>query len=350
MSSSQRGSLPAEWEHAEAVLLAWPHAGTDWTPMLREARRCYVDMITAIAARAKVVVIGPELDSARSMIGEKKVLDNCIFVEMPTNDTWTRDYGPVCTVDKATAGVHVHDFTFNGWGLKFAANLDNMATRRLIETGLVSPKAEYCNELDFVAEGGGIDTNGGGDLLLTTSSCVFSSNRNEGRTHAEIIDRLLKATGTSRVFVIEHGDIIGDDTDGHVDTLARFLSPSILAYASCDRPDDENFAPLHEMEQQLSANKETLVGDGRLVALSIPNPIYDENGDRLPATYANFLILNGAVLLPVYADEHYDKIAIDRIARAMPCYEVVPVDCRALIRQHGSLHCATMQLPSGFLS
>lgn len=348
-SDKAQGSLPAEWETAEAVLLSWPHEDTDWAPMLQQARSCYVEMIKAISTRAKAVVIGPELDSARRMIDDRSVIDRCIFVEMPTNDTWTRDYGPVCTIDKASGKVFAHDFTFNGWGLKFAANHDNMATRRLFSCGAVSPRTEYCNELGFVAEGGGIDTNGNGDLLLTTASCAFSNNRNEELTREQVIDRLQRATGTRRVFVIEHGDIIGDDTDGHVDTLARFLSPEILAYASCDREDDDNYASLFEMERQIFDNKKELVGDGQLIPLPIPSPISDENGDRLPATYANFLILNGAVLLPVYADEKYDRIAIERISAAMPGYEVVPIDCRALIRQHGSLHCATMQLPVGFL-
>lgn len=348
-SDKSQGALPAEWEPVEAVLLAWPHENTDWEPILWQARCCYVEMIKAISARAKVVIIGPKLKSARDMIGDQSVIDKCIFVEMPTNDTWTRDYGPICTVDKAASKVYAHDFTFNGWGLKFAANHDNMATRHLLSSGMVSPEAIYVNELGFVAEGGAIDTNGNGDLLLTTSSCVFSNNRNEECSHAQIIERLLSATGTQRAFVIEHGDIIGDDTDGHVDTLARFLSPEILAYASCDREDDANFAPLIDMERQIIDNKSELVGDGKLIPLPIPNPIYDENGDRLPATYANFLILNGAVLLPVYGDEKYDRIAIDRISAAMPGYEVVPIDCRPLIRQHGSLHCATMQLPAGFL-
>lgn len=347
-NSRAQGSLQPEWEHSEAVLVAWPHPDTDWAPMLDQARSCCAEIIKAISSRSKAVVIGPELQSARDMIGSHPGLSNCIFVEMPTNDTWTRDYGPVCTVDKQTGKVFAHDFTFNGWGLKFAANHDNMATRRLFGMGVANPCAEYCCELGFVAEGGGIDTNG--RVLLTTSSCIFSDNRNEALSREAIIGTLLRSTGIGQAFVIEHGDIIGDDTDGHVDTLARYLSPSVLAYASCDRENDDNYASLCKMEQQLIENKDILVGsEGRLVALPIPAPICDEEGYRLPATYANFLILNGAVLLPIYADEKYDMIAIDRISSAMPGYEVVPIDCRALIRQHGSLHCATMQLPDGFL-
>lgn len=336
-----RFRLPAEWERQQAVLMAWPHADTDWAPRLEEVRDTYVEIARAICPRADLLVIAPCPEEARQRleeIGHK----NIRIVECLTNDTWTRDYGFITTLHEN--GSRCHDFKFDGWGLKFAANHDNMSNRRLLlDCGMCQP-SQYVSDLDFVLEGGSIESDGEG-TIMTTSECLCSPNRNGTADKTALEYQLHARLGAQRVLWIDHGFLRGDDTDSHVDTLARFLPGNTIALTTCDRPEDEHFDELAKMRRQTASFR---TADGKpynLVELPIPEPIFDEDGERLPATYANFLILNGAILLPVYASPKYDDIAISRLKEACPGYEIVPIDCRELIRQHGSLHCATMQIP-----
>lgn len=336
--------LPAEWEAADAVVLAWPHADTDWAHMLDEVRACYADIIAAAASRAKVILIGPEEPEERYM-PSGDLRDNVVFINIPTNDTWTRDYGPI-TCETADGKHIANDFKFNGWGLKFAADRDNLATSALCSTGLLA--AERANRLGFVLEGGSIESDGRG-TVITTADCLLSPNRNGDMSRDDIDRRLCEYLGADRVLWLTKGALEGDDTDGHIDTLARLVPPgdTILFTGTSDTA-DSHYASLLEMKKELEALR---TADGRLynlVELPLPDPIYDpDDGTRLPATYANFLIVNGAVLLPVYGQPMKDMLATMTVKAAMPDYEVITVDCNALIRQHGSLHCATMQLPAG---
>lgn len=340
MTTNDRRRLPAEWEPQGAVMIAWPHEGTDWAYMLPEVRRCYTALAHAIASRALLIVIGPELDSAREALAGIDT-ERVRFVRVETNDTWTRDYGAITTIG-ADGAPGLHDFCFNGWGLKFAACHDNMATRELVRGGTLH--GCYDNRLGFVLEGGSIDSDGRG-TLLTTSACLMSPNRNGDLSRAEIEDELHRTLGAERVLWLDYGALAGDDTDSHVDTLARLAPHDTIIYTGCQDPTDEHFEQLQAMKRQLEALR---TADGRpynLVELPLPDAVYDEGGERLPATYANFLPLNGAVLMPVYGQERKDRLACDTMRVAFDGYEIVPVDCSALIRQHGSLHCATMQFP-----
>lgn len=333
--------LPAEWEESSAVLIAWPHEDTDWAHMLDEVRTCYGNIIKAIADRAKVIVIGPEKpDPSYYPAGTRT--ENIEYVYMPTNDTWTRDYGPI-TVETAD-GMHHIDYQFNGWGLKFAAARDNMATARLVEAGVLP--CPRINRLGFTLEGGGIDTDGQG-FLLTTASCQLNPNRNGDLDREQIDARLKEDLGVHTVAWLYNGELEGDDTDGHVDTLARIVPPGdTILYAGCAEPDDPHYGPLSAMREELKALRRPDGMPFHLIELPIPDPIHDpDDGTRLPATYANFLLLNGAVLLPVYGQPLKDMTARMAVQAALPDYEIIEVDCRALIRQHGSLHCATMQIP-----
>lgn len=338
--------LPAEWEPVDAVLLAWPHSDTDWAHMLDDVRRTYVDMITAIAERAKVVLIGPELP-ADDIFPPTCRTENIIRHQIPTNDTWTRDYGPL-TVCDADGTLTFRDYMFNGWGLKFASNHDNMATSRLIDSVL---EGKYTNERDFVLEGGSIESDGNG-LILTTSTCLLAPNRNDKASQYDIETRLMQDFGARKVLWLKHGQLAGDDTDGHVDTLARLAPPGdVIFYTGCQDADDEHYAELNAMKKELESFTTAAGTPFHLVELPLPDPIYDpDDGTRLPATYANFLIVNGAVLLPVYGQAMKDRMAEQLIQAAMPEYEIITIDCNSLIRQHGSLHCATMQLPVGALA
>ncbi len=337
--------LPAEWEAAEYVLLSWPHKDTDWAYMLPQVEECYVELARAIAKRTQLVIVCPDTSVVEPKLRDIPESNRPVLIQVPTNDTWIRDFGTISTVDDNNVRLF-NDFKFNGWGLKFAADKDNLVTCRVFG-GMNLFKGEYRNRLNFVLEGGAIESDGRG-TLITTRHCQLSPNRNGAYDISQIETNLKDFFGLDRVLWLSHGALEGDDTDGHIDTLVRIAPPGdVLFYVGC-QPDDCHYAELSAMKTELERLKTADGNSYHLVELPLPDPIYDEDdGHRLPATYANFLILNGAVLLPVYGQPLKDKMAADLIKTAMPDYEVVPIDCRALIRQHGSLHCATMQIPFG---
>ena len=265
-------------------------------------------------------------------------------MEIESNDTWARDHGAISLlIDDRPA---ISDFGFNGWGLKFAANRDNLITGKLFKKSVFQPGVAYRNNLHFILEGGSIESDGKG-TLLTTSQCLLAPNRNQPMTQDEIDDYLKQCLGAERVLWLHHGYLAGDDTDSHVDTLARFCDEQTIAYVKCDDPHDEHYQELRMMEEELES---FVAHDGRpyrLVGLPMADAVYHD-GQRLPATYANFLIINGAVLIPFYGTEK-DSIAKDQLREIFPDREIIGVDCGQLIRQHGSLHCVTMQFPIGFL-
>ncbi|MDE6574976.1 MAG: agmatine deiminase family protein [Muribaculaceae bacterium] len=332
--------FPAEWEPVEAVLLAWPHENTDWQPLLHYVRECYSHIIEAVSKRAKVIVIGPEKPEGR-YISKGTVKENVSFIQLQTNDTWTRDYGPVSMLSSAGSRI-LMDYKFNGWGLKFASDCDNLATSRLHSNGVL--KGELVNRLGFVLEGGSVESDGKG-TILTSSNCLLSPNRNGDKNRGQIEEQLKADLNAQKILWIENGELEGDDTDGHIDTLARLLPDDTIVYVSCDRVEDSHYESLKAMENELKSMTSVDEKPFHLIGLPLPEPMYDpEDGSRLPATYANFLLLNGAVLLPVYG-QALDAVAVDVMKKALPDYEIVPIDCSALVRQHGSLHCATMQIP-----
>ncbi len=342
MKTEQR--WPAEWEPSRAVLMAWPHADTDWAYMLDEAQDCISRIAMAISARARVVMVAPDIDEPRRFLADRGAdMSRFMLVQLPTNDTWARDFGPITTYD-ACGRLVINDFQFNGWGLKFASDRDNMVTRGLRDAGLFGD-SQYRNELSFTLEGGSIDIDADG-TLLTTAECLLSPNRNGADTRADIEAKLAVTLGAKHQVWLEHGYLAGDDTDSHVDTLARFLPGGIIAYTACDRTDDEHYAELKLMEGELERARNAQGEPYTLVPLYIPEAIYDDDGQRLPATYANFLIVNDAILLPTYGRPDYDRRAIDALSAAAPQMAIIPIDCQALICQHGSLHCATMQMPA----
>lgn len=333
--------LPAEWEPQQAVLLAWPHQDTDWAYMLPEVTDCYVRLAHAVARFAKLIIVAPETDSVRALLADIPE-ERIAFLDILTNDTWTRDYGAITTLSTADGSPVYNDFCFNGWGLKFAANHDNLVTRKMVLSGLLAGR--YRNELGFVLEGGSIESDGAG-TILTTRECLLSPNRNGDLTRREIGRKLKSVFGAQRVLWLDHGALAGDDTDSHIDTLARLAPDNTIIYVGCDDPADEHFAELRAMRSDLRAMRSASGEPFNLVELPLPDAIYDDEGNRLPATYANFLIVNNGVLVPVYNQPKKDRLACQIIRVAFPGHEIVPVDCRALIQQHGSLHCATMQFP-----
>lgn len=301
----------AEWEPQSAVQLTWPHKDTDWAPILPEITAVYEEMKREIESRETVIVVD----------------------DIPHNDTWARDHGFI-TVEE-NGQLILLDFKFNGWGEKFAAELDNDINRQLYEQQLV--KGIYESHLDFVLEGGSIESDGKG-TIFTTTCCLMAPHRNQPLTQQEIEQQLKEWLGAERIVWINHGSLIGDDTDGHIDTLVRIASNDTLLYIGAD---DEH-PDLLLMEQELQQLRTIDGHPYRLLRLPMPRPIYDD-GERLPATYANYLVINGAVLVPTYNQPDLDQEAISTIGKAFPDREIIGIDCRAVIRQHGSLHCCTMQ-------
>ncbi len=301
----------AEWEPQSAVQLTWPHKDTDWAPILPEITAVYEEMKREIESRETVIVVD----------------------DIPHNDTWARDHGFI-TVEE-NGQLILLDFKFNGWGEKFAAELDNDINRQLYEQQLV--KGIYESHLDFVLEGGSIESDGKG-TIFTTTCCLMAPHRNQPLTQQEIEQQLKEWLGAERIVWINHGSLIGDDTDGHIDTLVRIAPNDTLLYIGAD---DEH-PDLLLMEQELQQLRTIDGHPYRLLRLPMPRPIYDD-GERLPATYANYLVINGAVLLPTYNQPDLDQEAISTIGKAFPDREIIGIDCRAVIRQHGSLHCCTMQ-------
>ena len=346
-NKARKWRLPAEWEPQWGVQLTWPHADTDWAPILNDIIETYHQMAREIAKRERLIVVAPE-DAARDMLR---------FV-CPTDDTWARDHGFITLTDDE--GHHrLLDYRFNGWGEKFPATNDNAINRRMYEAGIV--EGEYKDCLDFVLEGGSIESDGKG-TIFTTTACLMAPHRNQPLTKEEIEHRLMQDLGAERVIWIEHGHLTGDDTDGHIDTLVRICPDDTLVYVGCDDPSDEQYEALKLMEAQLKTLR-TLEGKPyRLLKLPMPRAIYDRgekqevrgerlrvgelcSGMRLPATYANFLILNGAVLCPTYGQPDLDQEAIRVIGEAFPDREMVAIDSQVIIKQHGSIHCCTMQFP-----
>jgi agmatine/peptidylarginine deiminase len=352
--------LPSEWHKQIAVQLTFPHAETDWCDMLEEVEECFFNIAKEIACRELLLIVAPDVKSVKEKLLAKGVkMENIRFFACQTNDTWARDHGGI-TVFKDGKPV-ILDFKFNGWGLKFAANYDNLITSKIFahpssqkvgefsETmqfplfGGIKGCGTYENHLNFVLEGGGIESDGKG-TLMTTSECLLSPNRNGGWDKEQIEDYLKKVFGLKRVLWVNNGFLEGDDTDSHIDTLARFCPDDTIVYVKCTDKNDVHFEALQAMENELKSFK-TLQGKPyRLLPLPMADPVIFD-GERLPATYANFLIINGAVLYPTYNQPENDKKAAGVLAVAFPEREIIGVDCSALIKQHGSLHCVTMQFP-----
>ena len=322
----------AEWEHQSMVQLTWPHKDTDWAPILSEITAVYEEMAREISKRESLLIVAPEGTTIPSPITSH-------FSPLNTNDTWARDHGFITveetTFDQKSKALVLLDFKFNGWGNKFEATLDNQINKHLYEQGLV--KGVYEDHLDFVLEGGSIESDGKG-TIFTTECCLMAPHRNQPLTKQEIEKRLKEWLGAERIVWLQHGSLLGDDTDGHIDTLVRICPNDTLLYTGgdSDHPD------LAQMEEELKGLR-TLEGKPyRLLRLPLPRPIFDD-GDRLPATYANYLVINGAVLVPTYNQPDLDEEAMRIVGQAFPDREVVGIDCRAVIKQHGSLHCCTMQ-------
>lgn len=344
MSDTQFTNFPPEWVAQSAVLIAWPYDQGDFNRWLAEVETSYALIGQAISLRQSMIVAVHDNEHRQHVMDRLSAqganLVNIIPLELPYNDVWVRDTAPLTV--QTPHGAKLLDFRFNGWGGKYEYTDDAQLARRVYESGLFG--AIPMEAVDFVLEGGSLETDGEG-TLLTTARCLLNPNRNPSFDQAGIERQLKSAFGLRRVLWLHHGYAEGDDTDAHVDTLARFCAADTIAYTACDDPEDDLYGDLKAMEDELKGFTNTAGESYRLVPLPIPKPIFSEDGDRLPATYANFLIINGAVLVPVY-DDPADELALSRLAECFPGREMVAIPSTPLIRQYGSIHCMTMQFPS----
>ena len=336
--------FPPEWYPQSAVQLTWPHEGTDWSDMLDEVLPCFVNIAIEVLKREKLLIVCQDAAAVRASLGAVNT-SNLYLYEFPSNDTWARDHGAISVfVDRQPC---ILDFTFNAWGMKFPANFDNQLTFALYGAQAFSPDVAYENCMPFVLEGGSLESDGAG-TLLTTTECLLSVNRNDSLTKEEIESYLKERFGLQRVLWLESGFLEGDDTDSHIDTLARFCDAETIAYVEPgEDPEDIHFEELTLMEAELKALRTLDDQPYRLIGLPMAEPVFFE-GDRLPATYANFLIINDAVLVPIYGSPK-DEVALKQLQLAFPDREIVGIFCLPLLKQHGSLHCVTMQFPEAFV-
>jgi agmatine deiminase len=324
----------AEWEKQRAVLLSFPHINSDWSDDLSSALSVFVRLAQAIAYKELVYIVCDDKETIRGLFCST---DNMIFIEVSTNDTWCRDYGPLSVYEDGV--LQLLDFTFDGWGGKFEASLDNSVNSALADLGIWGKTP--LQKIDMVLEGGSLESDGKG-TILTTSACLCNANRNGGLTKEEVEIKLQQHLGANRFLWLDYGYLAGDDTDSHIDTLARFVNSETIVYVKCDDKDDEHYDALKAMESQL---KEFTTIEGKpykLVALPFTKAIY-KDGVRLAATYANFLITNHALIYPTYNDKA-DKVAGDIFKELFPNKEIIPINCLRLIEQGGSLHCSSMQI------
>ncbi len=320
--------------------MSFPHEETDWyDPLmpksLNEALSPFIRIAQAIAYKEPVYIVCKDKTKIASMFCSTR---NMTFIELPTNDTWIRDYGYISIRERGEKKLL--DFTFNGWGGKFDARLDNRVNRLLYEKGYLG--TTLLETIDFVLEGGSIESDGDG-TILTTSRCLCNPNRNGGLTKSQIEEKLSAYLGTKRVLWLDHGYLAGDDTDSHIDTLARFVNRDTIVYVQCRDRTDEHFEALRDMEEQLNTFRTEEGTPYQLIPLPMCEARYGKNGQRLPATYANFLITNDALVYPTYNDRNDENVS--SIFKAIyPEKEMIPVNCLKLIEEGGSLHCSTMQI------
>ena len=310
--------VPAEWEKQKSIMVVFPTTQKDWQHSIEEIQKSYVNFIKTITRFQMCIVI----------CSNKKILnkyfdsfENIEIHEIKTDDTWIRDFG---AIDVFIDGkLKSYNFNFNAWGSKFKATMDNSFNKTFFKKELL--------DIDFVLEGGSIDNNGNG-VMLSTAKCLFNKNRNPAYKEEDIEKKIKKLFGLTELIVLKNGALIGDDTDSHIDTLARFINKETIAYVKCYDKHDIHFAELNKMEKELEKT------NFRLIPLPLPSSKTFKK-HRLPATYLNFVFINGALIVPTYNDKN-DKKVIKILKKEITNREIIEIDASIFIREHGSLHCS----------
>lgn len=341
--------LPPEWFPQDGIQLTWPDASTDWAPYIDRVTETYIQLAKAITSHERLIVATTNAEKTKSALSQRLDGDQMKRVNIyqcAINDTWARDHAALTMIASDTSKhCKLLDFKFNGWGEKFAWEKDNTITKSLHSQGAFNGELE--DHGDFVLEGGSVESDGFG-TIFTTTHCLMAKHRNQPLTKQDIESKLKTFFNAKRIVWINHGNLIGDDTDGHIDTIVRACPDNTLVYVGCDDTGDEQYDDFLSLEQEL-ASLTTLDGKPyRLMRLPMPDAMYDD-GDRLPATYANFVIINDAVIVPSYDQPAKDRLAAEIIGKAFPDREIISIDASTVVRQHGSLHCITMQYPKDTL-
>ncbi len=324
--------LIAEFEQQSFTQIIFPHKNSDWNEYLQLAESTFINIINQIIKYQKCLVVCDNIYRVKANFEEN---NNLFFVEYQTNDTWARDSSALSVQNSNK--IEILDFQFNAWGSKFEYEKDNNMSNN------ISHKySKNLTNVDFILEGGAVESNGDG-IILTTSDCLFNKNRNRNLTNQEITSKLLKFLNSKEILYLNHGYLVGDDTDSHIDTLARFINKESIMYVGCDNINDEHYQELKLMENELKSLIDS--HNFKLIKLPFPDSVYYKE-DRLPATYANFLFINNAVLVPTYNVKE-DDIALKIFTETFTDRDIIPIDCSILIRQHGSLHCVTMNFATG---
>lgn len=312
--------LPAEWEKQKSIMVVFPTTHKDWQHSIKEIQKTYVDLINTIKQFQKCIVVCNNKEILNQFFTS---YENIEVVEIQTDDTWIRDFGAIDFFKDNK--INSYNFIFNAWGDKFNSNLDNDFNKNFSHQNLIN--------VDFILEGGSIESNGDG-VLLTTSRCIFNKNRNSTCTQQEITNKIKKLFGLKKIIILKYGALEGDDTDSHIDTLARFINKDTIVYAKCYDKNDSHFDELNLMEKELQKT------NFKLVPLPLPSPKLFNN-ERLPATYLNFILINDAIIVPTYNDKN-DDIAITTLKKYIKNRAIKTVDSSILVREHGSLHCSSM--------
>lgn len=336
--------MPAEWESHEATWLSWPHKEASWPGAFDNVPGVFVEMTKHLTASELVRINVADEDFAervRQLLQAGGVnLDAVRFHLNPTNDAWCRDHGPIYVVREVNGRREraINDWGYNAWGDKYPPyELDDV-----VPTRIAKEAGEPLFTPGIVMEGGSLDVNGRG-TLLTTEACLLNPNRNPQLNQAQIEQYLKNYLGVTNILWLGDG-IVGDDTDGHVDDLTRFVSADTVVTVLEDDPQDENYAPLKDNYERLLTMQDQ---DGRplkVITLPMPGPVWFED-QRLPASYANFYIANKAVLVPTYRHAN-DAVACEVLQRCFPDRQVIGIDCTELIWGLGSIHCVTQQQPA----
>lgn len=329
-------------------MLTWPHEGGDWAARLPEVEPVFIDITHHIVAHELALIVcrdAAHQTHIQTLFKQADVsLENIRLAIAPSDDAWARDHGPLGV--SCQNQPRLLNYQFNGWGGKYNSTQDNAINRTLSSARSFGDTP--MESISMVLEGGGIEVDGTG-TLMTTEHCLLSPTRNPDLSREQIEKQLGEYLGINRFLWLKHGELAGDDTDGHIDTLARFCDPETITYIHCDDPQDEHYPDLQMMKQELQSFRTANGKPYKLVALPMPRAVYDGSGNRLPATYANFLIINNAVLVPTYQDAN-DQQALEILRSCFPDREVIGIDCLPLVQQYGSLHCLTLQLPTGVLT
>jgi agmatine/peptidylarginine deiminase len=326
-------------------MLTWPHEGGDWAPLLTEVEPVFRRLALEIVRRQTLLINCATTSKAAQLradlVASGAASHRLVFATLPSDDTWARDHGPVTVLEAGRP--RLLDFQFNGWGNKYPARADNAITATLVKRGVLAGATHQT--LDLVLEGGSIESDGKGTLLSTTS-CLLHPQRNPGLSREQLELSLCELFGAERLLWLQHGALEGDDTDGHIDMLARFCPADTIAYQACDEQAYSAYRELQRMAAQLTDLRSSAGRPYRLVPLPWPGACFGPHGQRLPASYANFLVINDALLVPAY-DDPADDLAAHHLQGCFPHREIVQIPARPLIQQYGSLHCLSMQFPRG---